>query len=71
MSLEGKMTAEGSLEIKRKGVTWKTQDCRYDKTRECGDDCSGFGEPTGSGPYTVTLCEGRVLTFTTFTDNRP
>jgi hypothetical protein len=65
---EGKIDSNGFLYIKRIS-TWRETMCDKTKLRHCGDNCRWFGEPQGSGPYTLYLC-GETVNFTTFTDER-
>lgn len=77
--MEGKINQYGNLEIKRNGkliVQWCFFNHR-DGGHHCGDWCPQFGEPDsyrGSeeapNPALLNICQGRLLNFDKFIDER-
>ena len=69
--MEGKITKGGTLEILR-GSRYEVQQCpNKDDIGDCGGWCPLFGEPeTAYLKGRITICQGRVLEFDNFTDER-
>jgi len=70
--MKGKINKRGNLEMERAGA-FKISYCP--KTIDgniCGDWCALFEEPVQVGPskYSLSICEGKTLSFKKFTDAR-
>jgi hypothetical protein len=77
--MKGKITERGWLMIERpglKGAAMQEQNCpRQQGTAGCGDWCPFFSEPgpgfsVGDKSASIEICEGRILRFEEFTDER-
>jgi len=79
--MDGKITKEGKLAIKR-GSKYKKQECIKYPQYSCCDECQLFGEPYDIVSYSVynppykspsvglKLCDKQRLEFIEFTDER-
>ena len=67
--MKGKIDKGGTLWIERAGEMAE-QYCCYMADVACRDYCPQFGEPKDGGDTSLRICQGRLLVFKEFTDER-